>query len=195
MLMESLNLASVWRLPVLFVCKDSGWAITTPASDAVGGNLLQRAKAFGLQAMEVNGTEVQAVHAAAGSALKHIRQGHGPVFLWAHCSHPEGHFLGDPFLDMLRRPGYFARNRLIPALRGFFHVKGGSVAERVNAMKLILGHAFEAQRQTESGKDPLVLTRKVLNRQNSSRLRDLESALQLEIQSIISIAVTEVRAS
>ena len=48
MLMESMNLAVVWKLSVIFVCKDNAWAITTPANTVVGGNLLARAQAFGM---------------------------------------------------------------------------------------------------------------------------------------------------
>ena len=65
MLMESMNLAVAWKLPVIFVCKDNGWAITTPANTVVGGNLLARAQAFGMKAIEVDGAEVEAVWSAA----------------------------------------------------------------------------------------------------------------------------------
>ena len=48
MLMESLNLASVWKLPVLFICKDDGWSITTQSESMTGGDLQERARGLGV---------------------------------------------------------------------------------------------------------------------------------------------------
>ena len=66
MLMESLNLAACWRLPVLFVCKDNGMAITTPSRRVTAGNLPDRVRGFGIPAAEVDGADVEAVWQAAG---------------------------------------------------------------------------------------------------------------------------------
>ena len=104
MLLESLNLAAVWKLPVLFVCKDNQWAITTQSEAVSGGQGLSRAQGFGLNAIEVDGLNVLAVWHAAHEALQLARAGHGPTFLLAHCVHLEGHFLGDPLFDMMRKP-------------------------------------------------------------------------------------------
>jgi pyruvate dehydrogenase E1 component alpha subunit len=52
MLLESLNLAVAWNLPVVFVCKDNAWAITTPSSSVTGGALLDRAASFGMPAVQ-----------------------------------------------------------------------------------------------------------------------------------------------
>ena len=93
MLVETLNLAVAWKLPVLFVCKDNEWAITTPSHSVTGGNLIDRAKAFGMPAMEMDGTDVEAVWNAAGQGADRARNGNGPTFLLAHCPRLEGHFL------------------------------------------------------------------------------------------------------
>ena len=93
MLVEALNLAVAWKLPVLFVCKDNQWAITTPSHSVTGGNLIDRAKAFGMPAMEIDGTDVEAVWNAAGQGADRARNGNGPTFLLAHCPRLEGHFL------------------------------------------------------------------------------------------------------
>jgi pyruvate dehydrogenase E1 component alpha subunit len=53
MLMESLNLAAVWNLPVVFVCKDDGWSITTPSEKMTGGDLDERARGLGVRAVVV----------------------------------------------------------------------------------------------------------------------------------------------
>ena len=77
MVMESFNLAVVWRLPVLFVCKDNGWSIFTRSTDMTGGDLLTRAAAFGLAVSRVNGTDVGSVWRQAGTAIAAARRGGG----------------------------------------------------------------------------------------------------------------------
>jgi acetoin:2,6-dichlorophenolindophenol oxidoreductase subunit alpha len=189
MLMESMNLAVVWKLPVIFVCKDNDWAITTPANTVVGGNLLARAQAFGMQAFEVDGTDVGAVWSVGESALRHARSGHGPVFLWAHCSHLEGHFLGDGLLDMLRRPIYSFRKRIWPMVKSFFRRDGAPLAERIASVQQILDYVVSAQGQTDRQHDPLVRARQMLEAENPARLDKLEAAIRDEIQKNVAIAL------
>ncbi len=187
--MEAMNLAVVWKLPMIFVCKDNDWAISTPANTAVGGNLLARAEAFGMKAIEVDGTDVLAVYSAAQVALQYARTGNGPIFLRADCIHLEGHFLGDGMLDMLRRPIYSFRKRVWPMVKGFFGKGGASWGERMASMQQILGQVFAVQDQTNSEKDPLVRTRKALVQKDARRLSELEAAMQNEIQQVVTIAL------
>ena len=189
MLFESMNLAVVWKLPVVFVCKDNAWAITTPAKTVVGGNLLARARAFGMEAREVDGADVLSVWAAAEAGLRHARQGKGPVFLWAHCVHLEGHFLGDGLLAMLRRPGYSSRRRVWPMMVSFFRRGGAPWAERIAALRQILGIVLSAQNQIGRERDPLRRARETLAAENASRLQQLETALQREIQRAVAAAL------
>jgi acetoin:2,6-dichlorophenolindophenol oxidoreductase subunit alpha len=190
MLMESMNLAVVWNLPVVFVCKDNQWAITTPASTAVGGNLRARALAFGMYALEVDGQDVTTVASVAKSALDHARSGKGPVFIWAHCTHLEGHFLGDGFLDMIRRPLYSFRKRMSPMVKGFLRGGGAPLSERIASMRQILGQVFAAQDQTNRSKDPLMRARQVLSVEDAGRLANLESAIWRDVQQIVDLAVS-----
>ncbi|MBC7246764.1 MAG: thiamine pyrophosphate-dependent dehydrogenase E1 component subunit alpha [Actinobacteria bacterium] len=104
MLLESLNLAAAWKLPQVFVCKDNRWAITTRSRAVTGGDLVRRARSFGMPACRVDGTCVEAVWEAAGRAVRRARAGRGPSFLLATCPRPEGHFLGDPLLRVYREP-------------------------------------------------------------------------------------------
>jgi TPP-dependent pyruvate/acetoin dehydrogenase alpha subunit len=189
MLMESMNLAVVWRLPVIFVCKDNGWAITTPANTVSGGNLLARAQAFGMKAIEVDGGEIEAVWSAAEVALGHARAGNGPVFLWAHCVHLEGHFLGDALLDMVRRPVFSFRKRAWPMVKGFFRSGGASGSERISSLRQILGVVFKILSQTADESDPLVRTRQALATKDAARLAELESAVRREIQQSVAKAL------
>jgi pyruvate dehydrogenase E1 component alpha subunit len=189
MLMESLNLAVVWNLPVVFVCKDNDWEITTPATTAVGGSLVERARAFGMVAFEVDGWDVLAVQSTAAQALKHARGGHGPAFILAHCIHLEGHFLGDGLLDMFRRPVYSFRKRMLPMFKGFFRAGGAPLAERIASLRQIMGHVFHIQAQTESGRDPLTRSRRILVRQDANRLANLEESIRHEILQIVDAAL------
>ncbi|MER7578536.1 thiamine pyrophosphate-dependent dehydrogenase E1 component subunit alpha [Kitasatospora sp. NPDC097691] len=90
-LLESLNLAAMWRLPVLFVCENNGYATTLPAATAVAGSATGRAAAFGIPAEEVDGMDTEAVRAAALSAVERARDGGGPGFLECRTYRYEGH--------------------------------------------------------------------------------------------------------
>jgi acetoin:2,6-dichlorophenolindophenol oxidoreductase subunit alpha len=104
MLLESLNLAAVWRLPVLFVCKDSGFAITTRSKTVTAGSVTNRARSFGIPVSRVDGSDVEAVRKAAGAGIGRARAGRGPSFILARCHRRGGHFLGDPLLRLLEHP-------------------------------------------------------------------------------------------
>ncbi len=104
MLLESLNLAAVWKLPVLFVCKQNGWALATRTEATTAGDPLDRARAFSLRAERVDGGDVMAVFETAGKLVEHVRGAGEPAFLLASCPRLDGHFLGDPLLRTARHP-------------------------------------------------------------------------------------------
>lgn len=81
---ESMNLAAVSSLPVLFVCEDNGYAVTMPAQSATAGSIVGRAAAYGMPAESVNGMDVDAVKKAASTSVLRARSGSGPSFL--HCA-------------------------------------------------------------------------------------------------------------
>jgi TPP-dependent pyruvate/acetoin dehydrogenase alpha subunit len=109
MLMESFNLAKTWGLPVLFVCKDNGWSITTRSSVVRSGSPLVRAAGFDLHRDEVKGSDVVAVSRVAAKLINRIRRRREPAFLHARCARPDGHFLGDPLLRVVGHPVAQAR--------------------------------------------------------------------------------------
>jgi len=93
---ESLNLAQLWRLPAVFVCENNRWSESTPQSQHQPiTDLTQRAAAFGMHALHVDGQDVEAVHLAALEALEHARLGRGPVFLLCETERLTGHYIGD----------------------------------------------------------------------------------------------------
>ena len=94
---ESLNLAQLWQVPAVFVCENNRWAESTPAHQQLPiEDLSKRAVAFGMHSITVDGQDVEAVHKAASRALKHARDGKGPVFLLANTYRLVGHYIGDP---------------------------------------------------------------------------------------------------
>lgn len=94
---ESLNLAQLWQVPAVFVCEQNRYAESTPASQHLPiEDLTRRADAFGMTAVNVDGQDVEAVFEVAKKALKHARDGKGPVFVVADCVRLSGHYVGDP---------------------------------------------------------------------------------------------------
>jgi acetoin:2,6-dichlorophenolindophenol oxidoreductase subunit alpha len=77
-LLESMNLAALWRLPVLFVCENNGYATTLTVADAVAGTITGRGAAFGIPAVTVDGMDPLVVLEAAGAAVDRARAGGGP---------------------------------------------------------------------------------------------------------------------
>jgi acetoin:2,6-dichlorophenolindophenol oxidoreductase subunit alpha len=93
---EGLNLAALWRLPVIYLCEDNGFAELTPTSvHAAGPGIGARASAYGMAAEEVDGTDALAVHEVVGRAAARCRAGEGPVLVVAHTNRWHGHFEGD----------------------------------------------------------------------------------------------------
>ncbi|OLB80362.1 MAG: pyruvate dehydrogenase [Actinobacteria bacterium 13_2_20CM_2_71_6] len=80
-LLESMNLAALWRVPVIFVCENNGFATTMRVEAAVAGTIPGRAAAFGIPASTVDGMDAEAVYAVASEAVARARAGDGPSFV------------------------------------------------------------------------------------------------------------------
>jgi acetoin:2,6-dichlorophenolindophenol oxidoreductase subunit alpha len=94
---ESLNLAQLWKVPALFVLEMNGWAESTPMKQhSPIEDFSQRAVAFGMKSMEVDGQDVEAVYAATREARDYALSGQGPVFLNVRTYRLVGHYIGDP---------------------------------------------------------------------------------------------------
>ncbi len=83
---ESLNMAAIWKLPVLFIIENNGWAFSTRVEDGCAlpegaGSLLPRAEAFGIKCSSVSGNDIKAVYQTACQAAKEVRSGQGPYVL------------------------------------------------------------------------------------------------------------------
>jgi len=94
-LYEVMNMAALWRLPVIYVCENNLYNEYTPAIETTAGAMLARPTAFGIPAQEVDGQDVRAVYAAATAAVSRARRGEGPTFLVCQTYRFYGHHVGD----------------------------------------------------------------------------------------------------
>lgn len=93
---ESMNLATVWKLPVIFVCENNHYAEATPVEYAVSiPDIADRASSYSMPGVVVDGMDVFAVYDAAGEAVKRARNGDGPTLLELKTYRYHGHFHAD----------------------------------------------------------------------------------------------------
>jgi len=90
-----MNMASLWQLPVVYVCENNLYNEYTHYAEVTAGDLLARASAFGIEARAVDGQDVRAVLAAAEELVERARRGDGPSFLVCNTYRFHGHHVGD----------------------------------------------------------------------------------------------------
>jgi TPP-dependent pyruvate/acetoin dehydrogenase alpha subunit len=92
---EALNLAACWRLPIVYVCQNNGWAISQPLATYVSGSIAARADGYGLPGSCVDGNDVDAVRRAVAAAVERARAGLGPSLIEARTWRWRGHWAAD----------------------------------------------------------------------------------------------------
>jgi pyruvate dehydrogenase E1 component alpha subunit len=95
LLYECMNMASLWKLPVIYVCENNLYNEYTHNSETVAGDIMARATAFGIPAESVDGQDVRAVYQTAKRVVERTRAGGGPAFLLCHTYRFHGHHVGD----------------------------------------------------------------------------------------------------
>jgi pyruvate dehydrogenase E1 component alpha subunit len=95
LLYEVMNMASLWKLPVIYVCENNLYGEYTHYTETHAGDMGARAAAFGIPVTHVDGQDIRAVYAAAEQAVKRARAGEGPTFLLADTYRYYGHHVGD----------------------------------------------------------------------------------------------------
>jgi pyruvate dehydrogenase E1 component alpha subunit len=94
---ESLNLASIWKLPVLYICENNQYAMSMPVKNAMNiQDIADRACAYGIDGKVVDGNDVEAVYQAVSSSVDRARSGAGPALIECKTYRLRGHFIGDP---------------------------------------------------------------------------------------------------
>jgi len=94
-LYEEMNLAQLFKLPVIYVCENNLYTEYTHYSETTAGDILMRATAFGLEAASVDGQDVRAVYGIAQRLVDRARSGGGPAFLLCNTYRYHGHHVGD----------------------------------------------------------------------------------------------------
>jgi hypothetical protein len=95
---EAINIASLWKLPLIFICENNQFVEMTPQSLHVAGEVWRRAEGYGFPGVKVDGNDVSAVAAAVAAAAERARGGDGPTLIEALTYRWYGHYVGDPAL-------------------------------------------------------------------------------------------------
>lgn len=192
MLMESLNLAAVWELPVLFVCKDDSWAITTRPDASTRGTMSERVRGLGVRYDETDGLDVEDVWRVAHHAIARARSGQGPTFVHARCVHLDGHFLGLLLLRIAKNPLGEMPPVGVPVTRSLFTPGGAAPPDRLAGVRDIMSSIVATFRdpRRDAGNDPVLRARRVLE-SDPQRLAQIEARVDGEIENILAAAMSE----
>jgi pyruvate dehydrogenase E1 component alpha subunit len=153
---EALNLAAVWRVPVVFVIEDNAYGISVAKQDctAIARNA-DRAAGYGMPGYFIEGNDPDAIHAAAGEAIARARAGGGPSLIEIETYRLEGHFMGDA--EAYRPDGEVARLAAldpIPAYRGRLEASGVEPSELDRLEAHALARVTAAIGAARAGPDP-----------------------------------------
>lgn len=116
-LYESMNMAGVWKLPVIFLCENNHYALSTPAHTVTSGKIFERAAGFGIPGVRVeDGQDVLAVYGTVREAVDRARSGGGPslveVMTYRYNEHSEGLRLGTDYRNEDERRAWLERDPL-----------------------------------------------------------------------------------
>ena len=95
LLLESFNMAAIWKLPVIFICENNQYGEYTPSGDVTAGEIYQRGEPFGIPSSKVDGMDVLAVYEAVSKCVERAREGSGPSFLVCQTYRYHGHGSSD----------------------------------------------------------------------------------------------------
>ncbi|MGH7795477.1 MAG: thiamine pyrophosphate-dependent dehydrogenase E1 component subunit alpha [Candidatus Binatia bacterium] len=95
LLYETMNMASLWKLPIVYVCENNQYNEYTHYSETTAGEVTSRARAFGIRTESVDGQDVKIVHSTALKLAEQARRGNGPAFLQCQTYRFHGHHVGD----------------------------------------------------------------------------------------------------
>jgi acetoin:2,6-dichlorophenolindophenol oxidoreductase subunit alpha len=156
---EALNLAAVWKAPVVFVCENNQYMEYTPigAVTAVGRPAADRASAYGLEPIVVDGNDVDAVFAVATTAISRARAGDGPSLIEALTYRHGGHSRADPgkYRPDDEVEAWKARDP-IPAHRARLEAEGASAADLDAIESEAAAKVASAEQEAREGPEPSV---------------------------------------
>ena len=142
---EAMNLAAAWKLPVLFICENNQFAISTHCASTipVANALADRAAGYGMPAKVVDGTDVLAVYEAAKELVDGIRAGNGPAILECQSYRWRGHFEGDQcaYRDAAVTEKWIDEKDCVKNLEAMLVVKGVLTGDEISQKR----SAFDAE--------------------------------------------------
>jgi acetoin:2,6-dichlorophenolindophenol oxidoreductase subunit alpha len=154
---EGLNLASIWKLPVVFVAENNGYAEATPVSYHMScRDIAERAVGYNMPGVTIDGLNVLAVYEAAGEAIARARRGEGPSLIECKTYRYYGHFEGDTLTYRTKEEleAFMARDP-IKAVRQSLQDRGVATAEELNAIdQQVQERIDEAWRSAEAAQLP-----------------------------------------
>ncbi|GAB6987490.1 thiamine pyrophosphate-dependent dehydrogenase E1 component subunit alpha [Nocardioides pyridinolyticus] len=158
-LYEAMNIAGVWDLPVVFLCENNQYALSTPAHTVTSGVIADRASGFGMPGVRVeDGQDVLAVHDAVTTAVERARTGGGPtlveVVTYRFNEHSEGLRLGTDYRDAEERAAWVERDPIV-LFRRVLAERGVATDEELDALEAeVLEEVEEAVRFTDASPFP-----------------------------------------
>lgn len=138
-LYESMNLAGAWDLPVVFLCENNQYALSTPAHTVTSGVIADRAAGFGMPGVRVeDGQDVLAVYEATNTAVERARRGEGPslveVVTYRYNEHSEGLKLGTDYRNKDERAAWLEKDPIV-LFREQLIADGVATAEQLDALE------------------------------------------------------------
>lgn len=138
-LYESMNMSGVWNLPVIFLCENNQYALSTPAHTVTSGVIAERAAGFGIPGVRVEeGQDVLAVYDAVSTAVARARAGEGPTLIevvtYRYNEHSEGLRLGTDYRPVDEREAWLKKDPIV-LFRERLIAQHGLTAERMDALE------------------------------------------------------------
>jgi TPP-dependent pyruvate/acetoin dehydrogenase alpha subunit len=158
-LYEAMNMAGVWDLPVIFLCENNQYALSTPAHTVTSGVIAERAAGFGMPGVRVeDGQDVLAVYDAVSVAVERARRGEGPtlveVVTYRFNEHSEGLRLGTDYRDAAERAAWTERDPIV-LFRAVLAARGIATEDELDALDAdVLEEVEESVRFTDASPFP-----------------------------------------
>ena len=144
---EAVNMAAIWKLPVIFVCENNLYASTTPSGYTLaGGSVADRARAYGIPGFVTDGNDILEVRKTVAKVVKRGREGKGPSIVENKTYRYRGHFEGDPQKYRSRKEIEEFRKKSDPIehFRAFLKKEGALSDKSYKALKTEVGQEIEA---------------------------------------------------
>lgn len=158
-LYESMNMAGVWNLPVIFLCENNQYALSTPAHTVTSGVIAERAAGFGIAGVRVeNGQDIMAVYEAVSTAVARARAGEGPtlveVVTYRFNEHSEGLRIGTDYRNQEERSEWLKKDPIV-LFRNYLEANGYFSAEEMDQLEAdVLAEVDAAVRFTDESPYP-----------------------------------------